>query len=74
MARYYRRAEWERLVSDFLSIKDVHIWRKKTELIPIPAGRVKYLLVRSIRGCEPVFHQHCGRGSFLVTKLCKEAV
>lgn len=44
----YQRAEWERLVSDFLSIKDVHICGKKTELILIPAGRVKDLLVRSV--------------------------
>lgn len=75
MARYYKRSEWERLVSDLFSIRDVRIYGKKTELVPIPAGRLKDLLVRSIpNGVSRFVTNTCGWGSFLVSRLRKEGV
>jgi ubiquinone/menaquinone biosynthesis C-methylase UbiE len=75
MARYYKRAEWEQLVSDLFSVKDVRIYGKKTELVPIPAGKLKDRLVGSIpNGCSRFLTNTCGWGSFLVSTLRKEAV
>jgi SAM-dependent methyltransferase len=72
IARYYRRSEWEQLVSDLLVIKDVRVYGKKAELVPLPAGKLKDLLV----GMVPNFFSRfltnkCRRGSFLVTRLVK---
>jgi hypothetical protein len=75
MARYYKREEWEQLVSDLFSIKDVRIYGKKTELVPMPAGKLKDRLVRSIpNGCSRFLTNTCRWGSFLVSTLRKEAV
>ncbi len=75
MARYYKRSEWDRLVSDLFLIRDVRIYGKKTELVPIPAGRLKDLLVRSIpNGVSRFVTNTCGWGSFLVSRLRKKTV
>jgi ubiquinone/menaquinone biosynthesis C-methylase UbiE len=74
IARYYRRTEWKRLVFDLFAIEDVRIYGKKTELVPLPAGRVKDFLVGTIpNSCSRFLTNTCRWGSFLVTKLRKEA-
>jgi ubiquinone/menaquinone biosynthesis C-methylase UbiE len=75
MARYYKRTEWEELVGDLFAVKDVRIYGKKTELVPIPAGKVKDALVGAIpNAVSRFFTNTCGWGSFLVARLRKEAV
>lgn len=75
MARYYRRAEWKRLVADLFSVREVHIYGKKTELVPIPAGRLKNILIRVIPNRLSRFITNsCGWGSLLVSRLRKQAV
>ncbi len=75
MARYYKRAEWEQLVSDLFSVTDTRIYGKKTELVPIPAGKLKDQLVGAIpNGFSRFLTNTCGWGSFLVSRLRKEAV
>lgn len=74
IARYYRRSEWKSLVSDLFSVDEVRIYGKKTELVPLPAGKFKDLLVDSIPNwLSRFFTNQCRWGSFLVTKLVKEA-
>ncbi|MFZ0686716.1 MAG: class I SAM-dependent methyltransferase [Terriglobales bacterium] len=75
IARYYKRAEWERLVSDLFVVKDSRVYGKKTELVPLPAGGVKNLLVGMVpNACSRFLTNTCKWGSFLVTRLRKEAV
>ena len=75
IARYYKRQEWEQLVSDLFTVKDVRVYGKKTELVPIPAGKLKDLLVGAIpNSFSRLLTNKCRWGSFLVTRLVKEAV
>ena len=75
IARYYRRSEWRDLVSDLFAVKDVRVYGKKTELVPLPAGRVKDLIVGAVPNSLSRFLTNkCRWGSFLVSKLVKEAV
>lgn len=74
MARYYTRAEWQQLVSDLFSVKEVRIYGKKTELVPLPAGKLKDRIVSSIPNSFSRFLTNkCQWGSFLVSRLVKEA-
>ena len=67
--------EWEQLVSDLFTVKDVRVYGKKTELVPIPAGKLKDLLVGAIpNSFSRLLTNKCRWGSFLVTRLVKEAV
>jgi ubiquinone/menaquinone biosynthesis C-methylase UbiE len=75
IARYYKRSEWAQLVSDLFVVKDVRVYGKKTELIPLPAGKLKDLLVGMVPNSFSRFlTNNCRWGSFLVTRLRKEAV
>lgn len=74
MARYYTRAEWQQLVSDLFAIKEIRIYGKKTELVPLPAGELKDRIVSSIPNSLSRFLTNkCQWGSFLVSRLVKEA-
>jgi hypothetical protein len=74
MARYYTRAEWKQLVSDLFSVKEVRIYGKKTELVPLPAGKLKDRIVSSIPNSFSRFLTNKGQwGSFLVSRLVKGA-
>jgi len=74
IARYYKRTEWEQLVSDLFVVKDVRVYGKKTELVPMPGGKLKDLIVGTIpNSCSRFFTNRCRWGSFLVTRLLKPA-
>ena len=73
MARYYTQAEWRALVADLLSVREIRVYGKKTELVPMPAGKMKDRLVSSIPNSVSRFLTNtCGWGSFLVSRLSKE--
>jgi SAM-dependent methyltransferase len=75
IARYYRLSEWEQLVSDLFVVRDVRVYGKKTELVPVPAGKLKDLLVGMVPNSFSRFlTNQCRWGSFLVTRLGKEGV
>jgi ubiquinone/menaquinone biosynthesis C-methylase UbiE len=75
IARYYRRSEWKELVSDLFAVEEVRVYGKKTELVPLPAGRVKDLLVGIVPNFASRFLTNkCRWGSFLVTRLRKGTV
>jgi ubiquinone/menaquinone biosynthesis C-methylase UbiE len=74
MARYYKSSEWRQLVSDLFVVKEIRIYGKKTELVPIPAGKLKDLVVGAIPNSFSRFLTNkCRWGSFLVSRLVKEA-
>lgn len=74
MARYYKLSEWTQLVSDLFQVKDIRIYGKKTELVPIPAGKLKDQIVSLIPNSFSRFLTNkCRWGSFLVSRLGKEA-
>jgi 2-polyprenyl-3-methyl-5-hydroxy-6-metoxy-1,4-benzoquinol methylase len=72
MARYYTSSEWRGTVSDLFEVKQISIYGKKTELVPLPAGRLKDALVGLLPNPFSRFLTNsCGWGSFLVSKLVK---
>ena len=74
MARYYKCSEWKRLVSDLFLVKQIRIYGKKTELVPLPAGKLKdFLLGLMPNSFSRFFTNKCRWGSFLVSRLVKEA-
>jgi len=74
IARYYTRREWEQLVSDLFFVKDVRVYGQKTDVAPLPPGRAKNFLVANIPNSFSRFLTNtCRWGSFLVTRLHKEA-
>ncbi len=74
MARYYKQAEWRALAGDLFSVKEVRVYGKKTELVPLPAGKLKERIVSSIPNSFSRFLTNtCQWGSFLVSRLGKAA-
>ena len=72
MARYYTRSEWRQLVSDLFRVERIRIYGKKTELVPIPAGKVKDALLTMIPNPLSRFLTNtCRWGSFLVAEMIK---
>ena len=72
LARYYTIPEWRALVSDLFSVEAVSIYGSKTELLPLPSGRVKSALKTVIPHRVGRFlTNRCGMGTFLVSTLRK---
>jgi SAM-dependent methyltransferase len=72
MARYYKRSEWRQLVSDLFLVKDIRIYGKKSELVPLPAGKLKDLILATVPNSFSRFLTNkCRWGSFLVSRLVK---
>ena len=72
LARYYTTPEWKALVSEFFRVEQVSVYGSKSEVIPLPTGRLK-------QGCMSImpnsFSQfltnRCKLGGFLVSVLVK---
>ncbi len=72
LARYYTIPEWRALVSDLFSVEGVSIYGSKTELLPLPSGRVKSALKAAIPHRVGRFlTNRCRMGAFLVSILRK---
>lgn len=72
IARYYTIPEWRSLVSDLFSVEDVKIYGSKSELIPLPSGRVKSALKSLIpNSAGRLLTNQCRMGMFLVSTLRK---
>lgn len=72
IARYYTRSEWRDLASDLFTVEAIKIYGSKSELLPMPSGRVKDLL-RSITpdALARLLTNQCKFGMFLVSALRK---
>jgi SAM-dependent methyltransferase len=72
LARYYTIPEWRALVSDLFSVENVAIYGSKSELLPMPGGRVKSALQAALPHSVGRFlTNRCRMGTFLVSVLRK---
>lgn len=72
LARYYSVAEWRLLASQEFRVAGIRIFGQKTDLIPLPPGRAKTLLLRALsNGVGRFLTNDCRMGSFLVSRLVK---
>ena len=72
IARHYTMDEWDKLVSEYFTIKNKLIFGQKTDLIPLPSGMLKNLLINFVPNSLTTFLTNsCKLGSLLVTTLEK---
>lgn len=72
IARYYTISEWRALVSEFFQIDTIQIFGSKTDIVPLPAGRLKGALLRAIPdNVGRLLTNRAKMGTFLVSKFRK---
>jgi len=72
IARYYSIREWKSLVSTLFGIERVMVFGSKPEIIPLPGGKVKKILMAFIPNRLSRFlTNRCKMGSFMVSVLEK---
>ncbi|MGD9561926.1 MAG: class I SAM-dependent methyltransferase [Pyrinomonadaceae bacterium] len=72
LARFYTVPEWRSMVSEFFTVKDVRIMGSKTELIPLPSGKLKDLMLSATPDAAGrLFTNSCRLGTFLVSTFVK---
>lgn len=72
IARFYTRSEWRNLVQDLFLVNDLRVYGTKTDLFPLPAGRLKkILLAMTPNGVSRFLTGPLSMGSFLVAKMAK---
>jgi 2-polyprenyl-3-methyl-5-hydroxy-6-metoxy-1,4-benzoquinol methylase len=72
MARYYSVAEWKRELSDFSRIESVRIVGSKAQLVPLPGGRFKSVVMSAVpNAVSRLFTNTLGLGNFLVSTVVK---
>lgn len=74
IARYYRPAEWRTEADAFLTINSIEIYGMKSDLVPLPHGRIKHAMMRVIPDAAArLLVRHLRMGSFLVATMTKPA-
>lgn len=74
LARYYTPQEWNALVSDLFRVKRTLIYGSKSDILPIPGGRIKTAILNAIPNALGRFFTNKLRmGYFLVSELTKRA-
>lgn len=72
LARFYTVAEWKSLVSEFFTVENVKIMGSKTELVPLPGGRLKDAVLGLIPDAAGrLFTNNLRLGTFLVSTFRK---
>jgi ubiquinone/menaquinone biosynthesis C-methylase UbiE len=72
IARFYTGREWKALVSDLFAVRDLQVLGSKSGLVPIPAGRLKKLVMSAIPNRLSQFLNHQMKfGTFLFSALGK---
>jgi len=72
IARYYTMREWDALVRDLFTVKDTLILGSKTELVPLPAGKIKKVILNAIpNSISRTLTSRMKMGMFLVSTLRK---
>jgi ubiquinone/menaquinone biosynthesis C-methylase UbiE len=70
IARYYSEPEWRTLASEFLDVDGIQVRGSKSELLPLPSGRLKWMAAALMPGPVARFFTHrCKWGSLLVSVL-----
>jgi hypothetical protein len=74
IARYYKPAEWRAEAADFLTVRSVELYGMKSDLVPLPHGRIKQAMMRVIPDTAArLLTRHLRMGSFLVATMTKPA-
>jgi ubiquinone/menaquinone biosynthesis C-methylase UbiE len=72
IARYYSRRSWRRFASPWLRVDQVAVHGAKTDLFPIPGGRVKDALMSATPDALARGLTHgAGMGGFLVSRMSR---
>ena len=70
LARFYTRSEWKTTVSDCFEIDTLEVFGPKSHLLPLPASRLKDVLLRLFPdGLSRFFANRLRMGSFLVARM-----
>lgn len=73
IARYYSIDEWVSCVSEFFSVENIMVCGSKSEIIPLPGGKLKNFVSMLIPGALSRFlTNRCKMGSFLISTLKKK--
>ena len=73
LARYYSQKEWKNLAGEFIYINSMMIMGPKTDIIPLPAGRIKNFVMKiTPNWLSKSFARNLRMGSFLVSRLQKK--
>lgn len=74
MARFYTRAEWVALVSEFFTVKATAVYGSKAEIVFLPGGRLKNAVMRLVPDAAARFiTNRCRLGWYLVSTQVKRA-
>jgi len=72
IARYYSFNDWKKLVEDLFKVEDLRVMGSKAEMFPIPAGKFKNIIMKSVPNAFTRFlTNNCKLGTFLVSTLRK---
>jgi SAM-dependent methyltransferase len=73
MARFYTGPEWRQLARvEGLRVVSVRVYGDKSELVPLPGGRLKTRVMRMLPdGVARLFLHRLRQGSFLVSHVCR---
>jgi len=72
IARYYSQREWKSLVSELFDINYIRIYGSKTEIIPLPGGKLKKIFIKLLPDSFGRFITNRLKfGSFLVSELVR---
>jgi ubiquinone/menaquinone biosynthesis C-methylase UbiE len=72
IARYYSAAAWQEVTKGHFALRSVQIFGQKSELIPLPAGRMKSVLEKLMPDvCARIMTNTLCMGSFLVVHMRK---
>ena len=72
IARYYTIPEWRALASDLFSVDDVKVCGSKSELLPLPSGKIKSVIKSLIPdSVARLLTNQCRMGMFLISTLNK---
>jgi len=72
IARYYAPRDWKNMTKDLFEILDIGIYGPKTDVIPLPSGKLKRMALAIIPNALGRFFSHyCRMGSFFVVKMKK---
>ena len=73
IARYYSISSWKRTVSELLTVKSVSISGNRADMLPIPAGAIKNLMINAVpNAIIRFFLSNFRMGSFLISELRKD--
>jgi hypothetical protein len=74
IARYYTIPEWRKQLEEFFRVEDICIVGSKAQLVPLPGGKVKNVVLALVpNAVSRLFTNTCRMGNFLVSTVVREA-